>query len=156
MSPIHLDMESLFPVPIEGLWRLLHAHLDDDRLRAIHPSILSGRTTGETGAIEFNGLTFPREKRAERIAKFGPRPARTMWRYTIEPPRRYSYETDFENGSIVRLDNSYRPTEGGTLVRTTGDVSIKGVPSFLARRVVNRSLDRGDDEDLAYARTMGL
>jgi len=130
--------------------------MDDSQLRAIHPWIQSSQTTSETGTVEFAGLRFPREKIAERVVKLGTRPSRTTWRYRIDPPRRFAYEAAFANGSIVRLENEYAPTPGGTLVKTAGEFSIKRVPSFIAKWVVNRSLNRGENEDLAYARKMGL
>jgi hypothetical protein len=151
-----MELESVFPLPLDDLWKLLHAHLDDDRLRSIHPWMVSGQTTGEKGIAEFNGLSFPREKTAERVAKLGTRPSHTAWRYIIEPPRRYSYEIAFDNGSTARFENVYAPAQGGTLVKTAAELSIKRVPAFLAKRVVNRSLNRGEAEDIAYARKMGL
>ncbi len=149
-------MEGVFPLPLDQLWKLLHAHLDEDRIREIHPWMLNGRTIRQEDSVEFNGLQFPREKVAERVVKVAGRRSRTIWRYRIEPPNRYAYEAVFENGSVTRLDNAYAPAEGGTLVKTTGEVSIKRVPSFLAMWLVDRSLNQSDDEDLAYARKMKL
>jgi hypothetical protein len=151
-----IRVEGVFPLPLLRLWKLLHAHLDDDRIRAIHPRFMSSRTIDQEGAIEFNGQSFPREKLAERDLKIGGRVTRTTWRYWIEPPRRYSYEVKFENGSVTRFDNTYEPTEGGTLVKTVGEISIRAVPSFLAAWFVKRSLNRTDNEDLAFARKMTL
>ena len=156
VSPRTWELEAVFPLPLQAVWTLLHAHLDDNRLREIHPWILSGRTTQEEGTADFAGLSFPREKLAERVVKIGGRSSRTTWRYWIEPPRRYAYEAAFENGSVIRFDNTYTEVETGTLVHTSANVSIKGVPSFLTRWLVNRSLNRTEDEDLAYARKMGL
>ena len=150
------ELEAVFPLPLQAVWTLLHAHLDDNRLREIHPWILSGRTTYEEGATDFAGLSFPREKLAERVVKIRGRSSRTTWRYWIEPPHRYAYEAVFENGSVIRFDNTYTEVETGTLVLTSASVSIRGAPSFLARWLVNRSLNRTEDEDLAYARKMGL
>ena len=149
-------MEAVFPLPLDALWKLLYAHLDEDRIREIHPWMMGGRTLREEGVIKFNGLAFPRQRVAERVVKVAGRRARTTWRYRIEPPTRYEYETVFENGSRTRFDNAYAPAEGGTLVTTTGEVSIRHMPSFIAMWLVNRSLGRADDEDLAYARMMKL
>jgi hypothetical protein len=151
-----MELESIFPLPLDDLWKLLHAHLDENGLRSIHPWMVSGRTTAEKGSVEFNGLRFPREKTAERVAKLGTRASHTMWRYTIEPPRRYSYEITFDNGSTAAFDNVYAPAQGGTLVKTAAELALKRVPGFLAKRVVNRSLDRGEEEDIAYAHKIGL
>ena len=151
-----MEMEGVFPLPLDALWKLLHAHLYDERIREIHPWMLSGRTIREGDSVEFNGLSYPREKVAERVVKIGSRPSRTTWRYRIDPPTRYAYDTEFENGSVTRFDNTYAPAEGGTMVKTLGEVTIKGVPSFLAMWFVNRSLNRTDDEDRAYAQKMKL
>ncbi len=64
-----MQMEAVFPLPLDALWKLLHAHLDEDRIHVIHPWILGGRTLREKGVIEFNGLAFPRERVAERVLK---------------------------------------------------------------------------------------
>lgn len=149
-----IHVEGVFPLPLDVLWRLLHAHLDEDRLREIHPWILRGRTIREEGGLEFQGLSFPREKVAERVARFGTRLSTTRWTYRIEPPGRYAYEIAFPNGSVIRFDNTYSPAKGGTLVQTEGRLSIKRVPSFLASWFVKRSFNRSDFEDLAYAKKM--
>lgn len=148
--------EGVIPLSLKQVWRLLHAHLDEDRIREIHPWMLSGRTVREGDAVGFDDLRFPREKVSERLVKVAGRPTRTTWSYRIEPPVRYAYETVFANGSVTRFDNAYALAEGGTLVTTVGEVSIKRVPGSLATWFVNRSLKRADDEDLAYARKKGL
>lgn len=142
----------MFPLSPDALWRLLHAHLDDLRIHEIHPWILESRTVRDGDPLEFGGRSFPREKVVERVVKVAGRRSRTTWHYRIEPPQRYDYEAVFENGSRTLFENAYSAAAGGTLVRTTGEVSIRGVPSFLVMRIVRRSLDRSDEEDLAYAR----
>jgi len=149
---IRLQMEDVFPLSIEGLWELLHAHLDEVRLPEIHPRVLSGRLVREEGTVEYLGLTFPREKVVERAYRIGGRSLTTTWDYRIEPPDRYAYDVTFPNGSTIRFDNRYTPAAGGTLVKTTAEISLKRMPSFAARWIVRRSLDRSDREDLAYAR----
>ena len=151
-----LQMEGVFPLPLDALWKLLHAHLYDERIREIHPWMLSGRTIRERDSVEFNGLSYPREKVAERVVKIGGRPSRTTWRYRIDPPTRYAYDTEFENGSVTRFDNTYSSVEGGTLVQTTGAYYLKRIPSFMAAWFVERSLRESDEEDLAYAKKMNL
>ena len=145
-------MDGIFPLPLDALWELLHAHLDENVLREIHRWILRGRSIREGEPMEFHGLTFPQVKIAERLIRVGVRPAMSVWTYRIEPPVRYRYEIAFPNGSLTRVDNTYSSTEGGTLVRTVGTFSIKRVPSFIALRIVKRSFERSDSEDLAYAR----
>ena len=147
-----IQMEGVFPLPLNTVWRLLHAHLDDDRIREIHPWILRGRSIREGEPVEFQGLTFPQVKVAERVIRVGVRYATTAWTYRIEPPVRYRYEVAFPNGSLTRFDNTYSSAEGGTLVKTTGTFSIKRVPSFIALRIVKRSFERSDAEDLVYAK----
>ena len=151
-----LRIEEVFPLPLDSVWKLLHAHVDDARIREIHPWILRTRTTHEGDTIQFQGLSFPREKVAERLVKIGGRATETTWRYRIDPPNRYAYETDFANGSVTRFDNAYASAEGGTRVTTVGEISPRRVPSFLAGRLVSRFLNRTEGEDLAYARKMGL
>jgi len=147
-----IQIEGVFPLPLYALWKLLHAHLDDDRIREIHPWILSGRTIRDGEPVEFQGLSFPREKVVERVIQLGIRRPKTTWIYRIEPPTRYRYEIAFPNGSLTRFDNHYSSAEGGTLVKTIGHLSIKRVPSSVALWLVKRSLNRSDEEDLAYAK----
>lgn len=148
------QMEDVFPLSLDELWNLLHAHVDEGRLREIHPRFLSGQSIREGDIVEFHGLSYPREKVAERVIRIGGRPSKSTWTYRIEPPTRYAYEVVFPNGSMLRIDNSYSSTGGGTLVKTSGEVSLKQVPSFLAVGIVKRSFNRSDREDLAFARRM--
>src|SRR5213076_2659797 len=92
---IRLQMEDVFPLSIEGLWELLHAHLDEVRLPEIHPRVLWGRLVREEGTVEYLGLTFPREKVVERAYRIGGRSLTTTWDYRIEPPDRYAYDVTF-------------------------------------------------------------
>jgi len=149
---IRLQMEDVFPLSLEGLWELLHAHMDEGRLREIHPSVLRGRLVREGGTVEYMGRTFPREKVVERAYRIGGRSVTTTWNYRIEPPDRYAYDVTFPNGSTIRFDNRYASAAGGTLVKTTAEISLKRIPPFVARWVVRRSLDRSDREDLAYSK----
>ena len=149
---IRLQMEDVFPLSLEGLWELLHAHMDEGGLHEIHPSVLRGRLVREGGTVEYTGRTFPREKVVERAYRIGGRSVKTTWNYRIEPPDRYAYEVTLQNGSIIRFENRYARAAEGTLVKTTVEISLKWIPSFIARWVVRRSLDRSDREDLVYAR----
>jgi len=149
---IRLQMEDVFPLYLEGLWELLHAHMDEGRLPEIHPSVLRGRLVREGGTVEYMGRTFPREKVVERAYRIGGRSVKTTWNYRIEPPDRYAYDVTFPNGSTIRFDNRYASAAGGTLVKTTAEFSLKRIPPFVARWVVRRSLDRSDREDLAYSK----
>src|SRR5438046_9757022 len=63
--------EDVFPLSLDETWGLLHAHVDEDRLRKIHPRIISGHSIREGESIEFRGLSFPREKVAERVIRIG-------------------------------------------------------------------------------------
>jgi len=147
-------MEDVFPLSLDETWVLLHAHVDEDRLRQIHPRIISGHSMREGEFVEFHGLSFPREKVAERVIRIGGRPTKSTWMYRIDPPNRYAYEVMFPNGSILRVDNAYSAIEGGTLVKTNGSVSLKLVPPFLAVWIVKRSFNRSDREDFEYAKGM--
>ena len=144
----------LFPLSLDETWDLLHVHVDEDRLRKIHPRIISGHSIREGESVQFHGLSFPREKVAERVIRIGGRRTKSTWTYRIEPPNRYAYEVVFPNGSFLRVDNTYSSTMGATLVKTKGTVSLKHVPSFLAVWVVKRSFNQSDREDFAYARSM--
>ena len=149
---IRLQMEDVFPLSLEGLWELLHAHMDEGGLHEIHPSVLRGRLVREGGTVEYMGRTFPREKVVERAYRIGGRSVTTTWNYRIEPPDRYGYDVTFPNGSTIRFDNRYASAAGGTLVKTTAEISLKRIPPFVACWVVRRSLDRSDREDLAYSK----
>jgi len=146
--------EGVFPLSLDETWVLLHAHVDEDRLRQIHPRIIGGHSIREGEVVEFHGLSFPREKVAERVIRIGGRPTKTTWTYRIEPPTRYAYEVVFPNGSNLRVDNVYSSIEGSTLVKTNGAISLKRVPPFLAAWIVKRSFGRSDREDFRYAKGM--
>ncbi len=147
-----IEMDGVFPLTLDAVWRLLHAHLDEATLREIHPWILSGRVVRETERVPFGDLMFPRERAAEREIRSMGRRFRTTWTYAIEPPLRFGYEIRFENGSTSRFDNIYAAVPRGTFVKTVGEVSIKGIPTFLGIWATRRLLNRADEEDLAYAR----
>ncbi|HKW43273.1 MAG TPA: hypothetical protein VJP06_03715 [Thermoplasmata archaeon] len=150
------EMDGLFPLPLESVWRLLSHHMDEERIREIHPSILSGRVIREGPIVVYEGLQFPREKSAFREVRIAGRRTKATFLYRIEPPRRFGYEMQLQNGSMVQLDNAYSSARGGTHVKTITEVSIKGLPNRVATWVVARSLNRADREDLAYARSKGL
>ena len=151
-----MEMEGLFPLPLDSTWTLLSHHIDEDRVREIHPWILNGRVVREGPTIVFEGLRFPQEKAAVREVRLAGRRSTASWRYRIDPPRRFGYEILFETGSAVRLDNEYNSVPGGTHVRTIAKISIEGIPDRLAAWVVGRTLNRADREDLEYARAKGL
>ena len=146
--------EDIFSLSLDDTWDLLHAHVDEARLRKIHPRIISGQSIREGESVEFHGHSFPREKVAERVIRIGGRPSKSRWSYRIEPPETYAYKVAFPNGSVLRVDNTYSPTKGGTLLKTNGEVSLKRVPSFLAVWIVKRSFNQSDREDLAYVKRM--
>lgn len=156
MRTANLNAEGVFPLSLDGLWELLHAHLDDRRLAEIHPRFVSGRTVRQGEAVEYHGRSFPREKVSERIVRIGGRPLRTTWNYRIEPPIRYDYDFTLPNGSVMRFENRYSSADGGTLVKTAAEITLKRVPSFLALRIVQRSLESSDREDLDFAKRLGL
>jgi hypothetical protein len=56
----------------------------------------------------------------------------------------------------MRFEDRYSSAQGGTLVKTAAEISLKRVPSFLALRIVRRSLDRSDREDSEFAKRLGL
>src|SRR5256885_16594568 len=93
--------EDVFPLSLDETWGLLHAHVDEDRLRKIHPRIISGHSIREGESIEFRGLSFPREKVAERGIRIGGRSTKSTLRYPIQPPDRYPYEAVFPDGSLL-------------------------------------------------------
>src|SRR3989442_6571697 len=68
--------EDIFPLSLDDTWDLLHGHVDETRLRKIHPRIISGQSIREGESVEFHGHSFPREKVAERVIRIGGRPSR--------------------------------------------------------------------------------
>jgi len=156
MGTATLNAEGVFPLSLDGLWELIHAHLDERRLSEIHPRFVSGRIIREGPAVEYQGRSFPSEKVAERILRVGGRPRRTTWNYRIDPPNRFDYDFALPNGSMMRLENRYSSAQGGTLVKTAADISLKHVPSFVALGIVRRSFVQTDREDLDFAKRLGL
>jgi len=122
--------------------------------------VLSGRTIWEEEPVEFEGLRFPREKVAHRVVRVAGRAAKTTWRYRIEPPARYRYEIEFENGSTTTFDNTYAPAEGGTLiidrggrVHSTGAVVRGDLGREALARPVGHRRSRLSEEDESVGRT---
>src|SRR6266542_3897340 len=143
-----IEMDGVFPLTLDAVWRLLHEHLDEATLREIHPWIRSGRVVRESQPVPFGGQMFPQSKVAEREIRIMGRRFRTTWTYAIEPPLRFAYEIRFENGSTSRFSNAYAAVPQGTFVKTVGEVSMKGVPTFLGIWATRRLLNRADEEDL--------
>ena len=56
----------------------------------------------------------------------------------------------------MKFENRYSAAGEGTLVKTAAEISLKRVPSFVARSLVNRSLDQSDREDLDFAKRLNL
>src|SRR5438046_10300731 len=112
--------EDVFPLSLDETWGLLHAHVDEDRLRTIHPRIISGHSIREGESIEFRGLSFPREKVAERVIRIGGRPTKSTWTYHIEPHDRYAYEVVFPHCSPLRGDMTSCFRIGPALGTVTG------------------------------------
>src|SRR5437588_11396624 len=93
--------EDVFPLSLDETWGLLHAHVDEDRLRKIHPRIISGHSIREGESVEFRGLSFPTEKVAERVIRIGDLPTKSSWTYRIAKPNSYTYQVVVHNGYIV-------------------------------------------------------
>src|SRR5438046_9629780 len=107
--------EDVFPLSLDETWGLLHAHVDEDRLRTIHPRIISGHFIREGESIEFRGLSFPREKVAERVIRIGGRRTKSTWTYHLEQHDGYAYNVVDMDGSSLRDTTRASPTMRDTI-----------------------------------------
>lgn len=148
--------EVVLPVAMDKLWKLLWMHLDESKVREIHPWILSGQVAEEGEEVQFGGLAFKATRVVDREVKLAGGRSKSTWKYRIRPPDTYNYDIVFENGSTVAVENTYSEAPGGTLVRTTGEASIKGLPKFLQGWFVKRVLTRADREDFEYVRKLQM
>jgi hypothetical protein len=140
---VAFEDEGVFPAPLDALWTLLEAHLDDERIHAIHPLVLTQQTVSrsETEAI------------LERTIDARGRSMRSKWKITYRRPDVYRWEVVESEGPWkvgTYVENRYAPVPGGTRVRSRGDLKISVLPFFLPQKpVIRRVLDQLDAEDIA-------
>jgi hypothetical protein len=141
------ESREVFPRPIATVWDLLRLHLDDQKVRAIHPLILS-QTTRETQGTSVL---------VERTIDVRGKPVRSVWRITYEPPHRARWDIVESAGPWTQgswLENTYSEAPGGTTIETRAEMRIVGLPFFLSQRSwVGKVLDKIDSEDVAFLGT---
>jgi hypothetical protein len=141
---VRLVEEGLFPYPRPTLWKFLDLHTRDDLIHEIHPGVLEQRTLRHKGE-EFLFARTLNARGKYRAVK---------WRITSKAPDWLRWEiTEAPEGPMTPgsyVMNRYSEAPGGTHVATEIEITVRGVPGFLQRRVVRRVLDDIDAEDLAY------
>lgn len=145
---VRLHMESAFPASRERLWRVLKLHVEDDVIGRIHPRILSQRRISKDG----DRWLFER-----KVRSFG-RTFGLKMRVEMTPPEMYRWEIVESDGGVIPgsfVENRYGEAGERTTVSTTGEMTLKGVPGFLQKWIVDRGLDGADREDLLYLTKIG-
>jgi len=141
-------MQSVFPAPLEQLWKVLKLHVEDDQIRRIHPNwVLSQRLV----SMEGNRWVLERKLRL-----LGKNYTTTM---AVEMASPATFRWEIVAADRLLIPRSYvenRYTEAGvrTKVSTTVDMSLKSVPGFLQSWILKRFLSQADDQDLEYLRKM--
>ncbi len=145
---VRLRMESVFPASREELWRVLKLHVEDDVIGSIHPRILSQQQISKDGdrwilqrKVRSLGRTFGLKMRVE-----------------MAPPEMYRWEVIESDGGVIPgsfVENRYAEAGERTTVSTTGEMTLKGVPGFLQKWIVDRRLDGADREDFSYLTKIG-
>ncbi|MGA8303815.1 MAG: hypothetical protein WA691_09975 [Thermoplasmata archaeon] len=138
--------ETDFPFPIDRVWKLLEAHLDDATLPQIHPKIKAQKTLHRS----------PNEALVQRTIEARGKLLTSEWRIGFRPPEFLRYDIvsgdgPYATGSFVEIHYSEGP--GRTHFRTHVKGRITVVPFFLPQAtVLKRVLADIDAEDEAYLR----
>lgn len=133
----------VFPAPLDAVWKLLQSHLDDARIRSIHPLIVGQRTLPGSGP----------EAMVERTIDVRGKSLRSTWKVTPRPPDYYRWEVTESEGPWAPgtyVENRYSAAPGGTRMQTRGELRISVLPFFLPQKsTIRRVLAQLDREDLA-------
>jgi hypothetical protein len=133
----------VFPLPPDGLWKFLEAHLDDATILRIHPDIVSQRTVRREG--EFTVV--------ERTIRFRKSLLRSTWRIRYRRPDLARWEIVSGDGPMVAgsfLENHYSDAAGGTLIESRGEITVVRFPRFLQRSIAKTAMARIDRDDRAF------
>lgn len=137
------EEEGVFAAPIDNVWRLLQAHLDDSRIHSIHPLILNQRTLSGSGP----------DTMVERTIDVRGKPMRSKWKVTPRPPESYRWEVVESEGPWAPgtfIENRYSTVSGGTRIQTRGELRISVLPFFIPQKsTIRKVLNKLDEEDLA-------
>jgi hypothetical protein len=140
--------DGVFPAPPDAVWTLLQAHLDDGRIHAIHPLVLTQRTLSHSGP----------ETLVDRSIDVRGKSMLSRWKITYRPPEYARWdvvesEGPWAPGSYV--ENQYSSAPGGTRIQTRGDLKISVLPFFLPQKLTIRSVfARLDKEDIGAVTRM--
>jgi hypothetical protein len=135
-----------FPFPIDRVWKLLEAHLDEGTLREIHPQIKAQKTLRRS----------PNEVLVQRTIEVRGKLLTSEWKIAFRPPEFLRYDIlsgdgPYETGSFVEVHYTAGP--GRTHFRTHVKGRITVVPFFLPQGVVLKRVLAGiDAEDEAFLR----
>jgi len=143
-------MQSVFPAPMEQLWKVLKLHVEDDQIGRIHPNwVLSQRQ------VSMEGNRWVMERKLRLLGKN----YSTTMAVEMASPEMFRWEVVAADGLLVPesyVENRYTEAGEGTKVSTTVDMRLKDVPGFLQGWMLKRFLSQGDDEDLKYLRKMQI
>jgi hypothetical protein len=131
----------------DRLWSVLALHLEDDVIVEIHPSIVSQRLVSK----EDDSWLFQR-----KIRDSG-RTFNLLTKVTTRPPEMYRWEIIESDGGVAAgsyVENHYEETNRGTSIDTTIRMSLRGVPGFLQKWIIERRMDQADEEDFRYLKKM--
>jgi hypothetical protein len=138
-----ISEESVFPAAREKLWRVLELHTDNEVIGRIHPTVLSQKQVSKEGnrwvlerAMHTYGRTF-----------------NLTMRYEMAPMDFFRWEIIASTGPVTPgsyIENRFSHAGDATKLITRGEMTLKGLPGFMQRWFVGRTLGQADKEDLRY------
>ena len=138
-----INEESVFPAAREKLWRVLELHTDNEVIRRIHPTVLSQKQLSKEG----NRWVL------ERVMHTYGRTFNLTTRYEMAPMDLFRWEIIASTGPVTPgsyIENRFSDAGDATKLITRGEMTLKGVPGFMQRWLVGRTLGQADKEDLRY------
>lgn len=127
--------------PRHIVWKLLGDHLDDTKIRTIHPLVQSQTTVRRTDT----------EVVVDRVIDVSRKFKKSRWKLTYHPPESARWEILESEGPWslgTYLDVRYEEVPGGTRLRARGELSLNVLPFFLSqKRAVAQALIDLNTED---------
>ena len=138
-----ISEESVFPAAREELWRVLELHTDNEIIRRIHPAILSQKQLSKEG----NRWVL------ERVMHTYGRTFNFTMQLEIAPMDFFKWKIIASTGPVAPgsyIETKFSDTGEATRLVTKGEMTLKGLPGFMQRWFVGRTLSQVDKEDLRY------
>jgi hypothetical protein len=138
-----ISEESVFPAAREKLWGVLELHTDNEVIGRIHPTVLSQKQVSKEG----NRWVL------ERVMHTYGRTFNLTMRYEMAPMDFFRWEIIASTGPVTPgsyIESRFSDAGDATKLITRGEMTLKGLPGFMQRWFVGRTLGQADKEDLRY------